>query len=209
MQILIRKLWHLKQIVLINVLFSTWFSFLSSSNNRYTISTSGSNLKNHLKNMHGIDVSLNAPERSGRDRSPLRGNIIDLLVIGSGPASLACAIKAAQNGRSVTVIEKSDVGGACANLAGPGKLLLDEVRAGNLFGEVSTLILPLRDFNRKQKRLDVACFETFSPFAILLYLLFTLFVVFCDLIKLTSTDWISSTWRFSVEILCHRRCKRN
>jgi dihydrolipoamide dehydrogenase len=37
----------------------------------------------------------------------------DVLIIGGGPAGYVCALRAAQNGRSVTLIERSRVGGVC------------------------------------------------------------------------------------------------
>ncbi|MFN7686042.1 MAG: FAD-dependent oxidoreductase, partial [Oligoflexia bacterium] len=39
----------------------------------------------------------------------------DVVVIGAGPAGYVCAIRLAQNGRKVTVIDKAEVGGVCLN----------------------------------------------------------------------------------------------
>lgn len=39
----------------------------------------------------------------------------DVVVIGAGPAGYVCAIRLAQLGKKVTVIEKADVGGVCLN----------------------------------------------------------------------------------------------
>ncbi len=39
----------------------------------------------------------------------------DVVVIGSGPAGYVCAIRLAQLGKKVTVVEKADVGGVCLN----------------------------------------------------------------------------------------------
>jgi dihydrolipoamide dehydrogenase len=39
----------------------------------------------------------------------------DVLIIGGGPAGYVCALRAAQNGRSVTLIERSRLGGVCLN----------------------------------------------------------------------------------------------
>ena len=40
---------------------------------------------------------------------------VDVLVIGGGPAGYVCAIRAAQNGRSVTLVERGRLGGVCLN----------------------------------------------------------------------------------------------
>lgn len=55
----------------------------------------------------------------------------DITIIGSGSAAFACAIKAAERGASVTLIEASDrVGGCCVNVGCvPSKML---IRAGEL-----------------------------------------------------------------------------
>jgi len=39
----------------------------------------------------------------------------DVLIIGGGPAGYVCALRAAQNGRSVTLIERDRLGGVCLN----------------------------------------------------------------------------------------------
>src|SRR4051812_9085134 len=49
----------------------------------------------------------------------------DVVVIGSGPAGYPCAIRLAQLGKKVTVIEKGDVGGVCLNVGCiPSKALI-------------------------------------------------------------------------------------
>ena len=40
----------------------------------------------------------------------------DLAVVGSGPGGYVAAIKAAQLGKSVALIEKGDLGGVCLNV---------------------------------------------------------------------------------------------
>lgn len=40
---------------------------------------------------------------------------VDVLVIGSGPGGYVAAIRAAQLGKSVTIVDKSDIGGVCLN----------------------------------------------------------------------------------------------
>ena len=39
----------------------------------------------------------------------------DVLILGGGPAGYVCAIRAAQNGRAVTLVERARVGGVCLN----------------------------------------------------------------------------------------------
>jgi dihydrolipoyl dehydrogenase len=39
----------------------------------------------------------------------------DVLIIGGGPAGYVCALRAAQNGRSVTLVERTRIGGICLN----------------------------------------------------------------------------------------------
>ncbi|MCX8053991.1 MAG: FAD-dependent oxidoreductase, partial [Armatimonadetes bacterium] len=65
----------------------------------------------------------------------------DILVIGSGPAGYVGAIRAAQLGARVIVVEKGDVGGVCLNVGCiPTKVLLacvgvcDQVRNAKDFG---------------------------------------------------------------------------
>ena len=41
--------------------------------------------------------------------------IYDILVIGSGPGGYVAAIRAAQLGQKVAVVERSEVGGICLN----------------------------------------------------------------------------------------------
>jgi dihydrolipoamide dehydrogenase len=59
----------------------------------------------------------------------------DVVVIGSGPAGYVCAIRLAQLGKKVTVVEKSDVGGVCLNRGCiPSKAL---IHAGTMFDKMS------------------------------------------------------------------------
>ena len=44
-----------------------------------------------------------------------RSDPVDVLIVGGGPAGYVCAIRAAQNGRAVTLVEKARVGGVCLN----------------------------------------------------------------------------------------------
>ena len=54
------------------------------------------------------------------------GDALDLIVIGAGPAGLACAWEAASAGLQVAVLERGDVAGA-KNLSG-GRLYLEPLR---------------------------------------------------------------------------------
>ncbi len=59
----------------------------------------------------------------------------DVVVIGSGPAGYVCAIRLAQLGKKVTVVEKADVGGVCLNRGCiPSKAL---IHAGTMLDKVS------------------------------------------------------------------------
>ncbi|NDD91019.1 dihydrolipoyl dehydrogenase [bacterium] len=59
----------------------------------------------------------------------------DVVVLGAGPAGYVCAIRLAQNGRKVTVIDKAEVGGVCLNRGCiPSKAL---IYAGSIFDKVS------------------------------------------------------------------------
>jgi dihydrolipoamide dehydrogenase len=59
----------------------------------------------------------------------------DVVVIGAGPAGYVCAIRLAQNGRKVTVIDKAEVGGVCLNRGCiPSKAL---IYAGGIFDKVT------------------------------------------------------------------------
>ena len=65
----------------------------------------------------------------------------DIVVIGAGPAGYVAAIRAAQLGARVVVVEKAEVGGVCLNVGCiPTKVLLacvgalDQVRRGEEFG---------------------------------------------------------------------------
>ncbi len=65
----------------------------------------------------------------------------DILIIGSGPGGYVAAIKGAQNGKKVCIIEKEDYGGTCLNIGCiPTKTLLksvelmDNVKKSSAFG---------------------------------------------------------------------------
>src|SRR6476620_10817550 len=59
----------------------------------------------------------------------------DVVVLGAGPAGYVCAIRLAQLGKKVTVIEKAEVGGVCLNRGCiPSKAL---IHAGTMFDKMS------------------------------------------------------------------------
>ena len=59
----------------------------------------------------------------------------DLIVLGGGPAGYVCAIRAAQLGLSVAVVEKDKLGGVCVNIGCiPTKALLHSAYVANLVG---------------------------------------------------------------------------
>lgn len=59
----------------------------------------------------------------------------DVVVIGAGPAGYVCAIRLAQLGKKVTVVEREDVGGVCLNRGCiPSKAL---IHAGTMFEKMS------------------------------------------------------------------------
>ena len=64
---------------------------------------------------------------------------LHVAIIGSGSGAFACAIKAAENGARVTIIEGSDViGGCCVNVGCvPSKIL---IRAAQLAHQQLSLI---------------------------------------------------------------------
>ena len=52
-------------------------------------------------------------------------NEVDVLVVGGGPGGYVAAIRAAQMGRDVTLVEKGNLGGVCLNVGCiPSKALL-------------------------------------------------------------------------------------
>ncbi|MDR2660976.1 MAG: FAD-dependent oxidoreductase, partial [Lactobacillaceae bacterium] len=66
---------------------------------------------------------------------------IDTVVIGSGPGGYVAAIRAAELGQKVTIIERDQIGGVCLNIGCiPSKALINvghhyrQAKAGNPFG---------------------------------------------------------------------------
>jgi dihydrolipoamide dehydrogenase len=83
------------------------------------------------------------------------GELVDVLVVGGGPGGYSAAIRAAQLGRSVTLVERSRVGGVCLNEGCiPSKALLS---ASKLYRQIQAAAVlgidaePLLDFARLQQ----------------------------------------------------------
>src|SRR5690625_2833305 len=54
---------------------------------------------------------------------------VDTLVVGAGPGGYVAAIRAAQLGQKVTIVDKGNLGGACLNVGGiPSKALIQVVQ---------------------------------------------------------------------------------
>src|SRR3954452_9056945 len=61
--------------------------------------------------------------------------VADVVVLGAGPAGYVCAIRLAQLGKKVTVIDRAEVGGVCLNRGCiPSKAL---IYAGSLFEKMN------------------------------------------------------------------------
>src|SRR6266567_5897074 len=68
------------------------------------------------------------------------GEQVDVLVIGGGPAGYSAAIRAAQLGRSVILVERTRVGGVCLNEGCiPSKALLSASRLYQRIGGASMM----------------------------------------------------------------------
>ena len=85
---------------------------------------------------------------------PSKPHSCDVLVLGAGPAGYVAAIRLAQLGKKVTVIEKDEVGGVCLNRGCiPSKALIhastvmDHIRHGAELG-ISTPGAPTVDLKK-------------------------------------------------------------
>ncbi|HHV46841.1 MAG TPA: dihydrolipoyl dehydrogenase [Tissierellia bacterium] len=88
----------------------------------------------------GIENS-NFEEKSTVSKEENKSNIKDVIVIGGGPGGYVAAIRAAQLGAQVTLVEKEYLGGTCLNVGCiPTKVLLhtaelyEEMLNSNIFG---------------------------------------------------------------------------
>ena len=72
----------------------------------------------------GYDATLRNDAAAAQPRDAQPG-VLHIAVIGSGSAAMACAIRAAEDGARVTVIEQGIVGGTCVNIGCvPSKILI-------------------------------------------------------------------------------------
>src|SRR5713226_3971370 len=80
------------------------------------------------------------------------GAQVDVLVVGGGPAGYSAAIRAAQLGRSVALVERARVGGVCLNEGCiPSKALLSASRLYRQIAQASRIGInaePVLDFDR-------------------------------------------------------------
>src|SRR5438067_51431 len=68
------------------------------------------------------------------------GESVDVLVVGGGPAGYSAAIRAAQLGRSVALVERSRIGGVCLNEGCiPSKALLSASRLYRRIGAAAAM----------------------------------------------------------------------
>src|ERR1700712_73862 len=84
----------------------------------------------------------------------------DVIVIGAGPGGYVCAIRAAQLGLKVGVVEKNDtLGGTCLNIGCiPSKALLHAseafAEAAHNFAPMGVIVEPKLDLTRMMKHKD-------------------------------------------------------
>jgi mercuric reductase len=70
---------------------------------------------------------------AGRERTGAAPGSLRIAVIGSGGAAMAAALKAAESGAQVTVIERSTIGGTCVNVGCvPSKIMLRAAHVAHL-----------------------------------------------------------------------------
>ncbi len=91
----------------------------------------------------------------------------DLIVIGAGPGGYVAAIRGAQLGKNVAVIEKNNAGGTCLNVGCiPSKTLLEHgekahsIRVANDWG-ITTKDLKI-DFTQFVQRKKESCTNTYG-----------------------------------------------
>ena len=71
--------------------------------------------------------------RKGAQKPPTGGSSLRVAIIGSGGAAMAAAIRAAEEGASVTLIERSTLGGTCVNVGCvPSKIMIRSAHIAHL-----------------------------------------------------------------------------
>ena len=91
----------------------------------------------------------------------------DVAIIGSGPGGYVAAIKAAQLGLSVAIIEKEDVGGVCLNWGCiPTKTFLRSAEIIELVKKSSDFGIDISEYNfnlqKIIRKIQKNCFKTFK-----------------------------------------------
>ncbi|MGU2420653.1 mercury(II) reductase [Burkholderia cenocepacia] len=72
----------------------------------------------------------------GEDKTDHAGSPLHIAVIGSGGAAMAAALKAAEQGAHVTLIERGTIGGTCVNIGCvPSKIMIRAAHIAHLRGE--------------------------------------------------------------------------
>ena len=70
------------------------------------------------------------------NETPAAGNRLRIAIIGSGGAAMAAALKAAENGARITLIERGTIGGTCVNVGCvPSKILIRAAHVAHMRGE--------------------------------------------------------------------------
>ena len=65
--------------------------------------------------------------------TPSRKNKLNVVIIGTGSAAFAAAIRAAEEGAVVTLIEKGEIGGTCVNVGCvPSKIMIRAAHIAHL-----------------------------------------------------------------------------
>ena len=89
-------------------------------------------------------------------------NDYDLTIIGSGPGGYVCAIRAAQLGLKVCIVEKDNVGGVCLNWGCiPSKALLRNAEILDLFQHAASFGISYRS---EERRVGKECRSRWSPY---------------------------------------------
>ncbi|MCM8827614.1 MAG: FAD-dependent oxidoreductase, partial [Candidatus Omnitrophica bacterium] len=78
----------------------------------------------------GLGRAIHLLPRTHKRGEPQKSNEYDVVVIGAGPAGYVGAIRAAQLGKKVVIIEKEKLGGTCLNIGCiPTKIILEAIKS--------------------------------------------------------------------------------